>query len=821
MEAMRAYIAESAAAADAEKARQQARETRTRRILAAAAAVFFAAAVFAGWQYFDADKARRAAVDAEKTAVEAKQDAEHQQKVAEEALQRAEDQRKQAQTTQSRFLTDLARQSYEDGDYGTALNLAVEALPGPSRSLTPRPYVPAAEAMLYQAVTAMREQHLLDAPGLQSAAFSSDGTRIVTASNDKTAQVWNAASGWMNARFEGHDGLISEAAFSPDGRRIVTASEDGTARVWEVPARENSTGLAWDVATVKEPRFTLAHDAGVSKALFSRDGTRIVTVAGKRAHVWNAKSGAPVAVLDRHTDGIHSIAFSPDGDRIVTASSDRTVRIWNPDTGGDLVLQHESPVASALFSPDGKTVVTAADNGWGLWSVVTGESLAWMSFSEPVNHAEFSPNGREVLVASDEKNSAIVFTVRDLRPGGRAPRVTVIHGGKVFHATFAPDGRTFATASEDKTVRISDTATGKLIATLIPQDGMAWRASFSPDSSRVVTAADNGIRVWNGTPGGALLTLGGHETSLRSAQFSGDQQRIVTLDQHGILKLWDPNGGKEIPLQADGANEIRAVATSPSDSRMAVIYADGHLKIKDVAAGADVLDLTKSGIAARNAVFARDGRRIAVVSPDGVHVLNAADGAELQVLKARVVKSAGFSPDGQKVVTASDDRTARIWDIASGSELRVLRHEGEVSTAAFSPDGQKIVTASNDRTARLWDATTGAELRTFRTPEGSVFTAEFSPKGERIVTASNDRTVRVWDAATGEEVAVLRTQPAAVDFSTAAYAPDGESIVTANWDGQARVWPAFTSTLQLIYHANKVKPRGLTESQRRQFFLSP
>src|SRR5207248_5723435 len=183
------------------------------------------------------------------------------------------------------------------------------------------------------------------------------------------------------------------------------------------------------------------------------------------------------------------------------------------------------------------------------------------------------------------------------------------------------------------------------------------------------------------------------------------------------------------------------------------------------------------------------------------------------------VRQVGFSPDGSRVVTASDDATARIWDATTGKELITLRgHTGAVAAAAFSPDNSRVVTASNDKTARIWDATTGKELMVLRGHTESVLCASFSSDGFRIVTGSDDMTARTWDASSGRELLSLRGLKEAdhptVRFrmrelglkpvghqgsvSFAAFSPDGSRILGLS-GGTALIWDATTGDELLVY----------------------
>jgi dipeptidyl aminopeptidase/acylaminoacyl peptidase len=160
------------------------------------------------------------------------------------------------------------------------------------------------------------------------------------------------------------------------------------------------------------------------------------------------------------------------------------------------------------------------------------------------------------------------------------------------------------------------------------------------------------------------------------------------------------------------------------------------------------------------------------------------------------VKSAQFSPDGQRVVTASADNTARLWDVASGKPIgELMKHDSTVNSAQFSPDGQRVVTASLDHTARLWDAASGKPIGELMKHDSTVNSAQFSPDGQRVVTASGEGstgTARLWDAASGKPIGEPMKHQR--DVKSAQFSPDGQRVVTASADNTARLWDAAIMT---------------------------
>ena len=557
--------------------------------------------------------------------------------------------------------------------------------------------------------------------------------------------------GLSSARY-GHGGEVRQAAFSPDGSRIVTASEDGTARVW----RADGTG---------EPVVLKGHEGGVNSAAFSPDGARIVTASrDNTARVWRADGiGGPV-VLKGHEHDVSSAAFSPDGARIVTASEDGTARVWQADgTGEPVVLKgHEYGVSSAVFSPDGARIVTASWDGTArVWQADgTGEPVVLKGHEAGVWSAAFSADGARIVTASGDKTARVWQA-----DGIGGPIVLKGHEGGMNSAAFSPDGARIVTASRDNTARVwRADGTGEPVV-LKGHEGGVSSAVFSPDGARIVTASgdnygDKTARVWRADGTGEPVVLKGHEGGVNSAAFSPDGARIVTASEDGTARVWRADGiGGPVVLKGHEYG-VSSAAFSPDGARIVTAsrdnYGDKTARVwrADGTGEPVVLKGHEGGV--NSAAFSPDGARIVTASEDGTARVWRADGTgEPVVFKGHegFVSSAVFSPDGTRIVTtASHDKTARVWQADGTGEPVVLKgHEDGVNSAAFSPDGARIVTASEDGTARVWRADGTGEPVVLKGHEDGVNSAAFSPDGARIVTASDDNTARVW-ALSGERL---------------------------------------------------------------------
>ena len=635
---------------------------------------------------------------------------------------------------------------------------------------------------------------------VNSAAFSPDGARVVTASMDRTARVWEAASGRLIAELKGHGRGVWSAAFSPDGARVVTASGDKTARVWEA-----ATGRL--VAELK------GHGGWVKSAAFSPDGARVVTAsADKTARVWEAASGRLVTELKGHTNGVDSAAFSPEGTRVVTASADKTARVWEA-ASGRLVAELKGHGGADELA---QRAYEALGGLGGLGEL--GElGTKLKGYSGAVHSAAFSPDGARVVTASSD-NTARVWEAAS----GRLVAELKGHGGPVFSAAFSPDGGLVVAASSDKTARVW-AASGPLFAELKGHRGMVNSAVFSPHWARVVTASDDRTaRVWVVAPmnGRLIAELKGHRGEVNSAVFSPDGARVVTASADKTARVWEAASGPLFAELKGHRGPVNSAASSPDGARVVTASEDTTARVWEAASGRVVAELKGHRGPVNSAAFSPDGARVVTASDDRTaRVWEAASGRLFAELKGHLapVKSAAFSPDGARVVTASADTTVRVWEAASGRVVAELKgHRGPVWSAAFSPDGARVVTVPSDSTVQVWEAASGQMVAKLKAPGGSVRSAAFSPDGARVVTPSwGDPISRVWEAATGWVVAELKGHGDGVMF--AGFSPDGARVVTASLDCTARVWEAATGRVvaELKGHLAPVKSAAFSPDGAR------
>jgi WD40 repeat protein len=300
-----------------------------------------------------------------------------------------------------------------------------------------------------------------------------------------------------------------------------------------------------------------------------------------------------------------------------------------------------------------------------------------------------------------------------------------------------------------------------------------------------------------------FIDLVGHSRYVIHATFSPDSKTVVTSGRSDeTARMWDVETGSELkqlvkaPVFSMVTRTVRFATFSPDGKRVAV-GVENNVLIFDAESGKELGTLEKSGYWAQvrpDATFSPDSTK--VVSHDGGHIRisDVESGKELTMLvgHTNTVNSVVFSSDGKRVLTSSQDGTARIWDVETGSASfgkELKRLGGRIDRAyfaVFSPDGKRAITNAWNE-VKIWDTETGERLKTLKVPSNSMsmtnFTA-FSPDSKKIISGGFD-TVVIWDAETGEELKKIEVSGGVVDN---AVSPDGKKVLALFYDNTAQIW---------------------------------
>ena len=449
------------------------------------------------------------------------------------------------------------------------------------------------------------------------ACFSPDGQFVLTSSDDKTVRLWNARTGEFIETIVEHKDNVNCAVFSTDGKKIITSSDDGSSIVFEIDSHSSETIYSNDISVeyaefshddkkiaivTKGVVYIIDENSGrtdmvidghgdkITSASFSRDGKTIATSShDKTIKLWNIQTGKEIHTYKGHSNKVTDVVFSPDGKFLLSTSSDNEARLWNVDEGNSQNIIHGGMgiLAMATYSPDGKYIAAISVEGKAkVWDAVSKDMISSFDVSEKANSITFNKKADKVVVAS-ESNKLRIY---DALSGNLIDYIEVAEGTNYDNALFFDHDKAIVAYSEEcSTVKWMLDEHSYCI-----MDGEAREfltcLSFLPNDTIYLLsfAHKNMFSLWNSDNRTTIKEFDGHEANVMHINISHNCEKLISGSSDNTAIIWDMKSGNYIHKLKKHSSQVYFAEFTNDDHYAITASVDGTAILWNVETGADV-----------------------------------------------------------------------------------------------------------------------------------------------------------------------------------------------------------------------------------------
>ncbi len=579
---------------------------------------------------------------------------------------------------------------------------------------------------------------------------------------------------------KGHINWVNSIEFSPDGKTLATSGL-GSVKLW-------------DVATGK-----MLHSFGgygkanrIEKLIFSPNRRTLVVLSANETRLWDTTTGEPKKIRKSLAKHAYLADFSPNGKILATVVEVGLVKnhlkLWDTATYKHLrTIKGDIPKFGTLtFSPDSKTLALATqfgDDVW-LWDTATGKPR--YTLEDQGGRAVFSPDGT-ILITTKRHEFVKLW---DAATG------TLLHtlNDRVEYEALSPDGKILATVNK-KEVKLWEVATGTLVYAI--QVEVPY-VDFSADGKHLATfGAKHPLKLWNVATGELYNSF--ENQIFSSVRFSSDGKNLATAKKREV-KLWEATTGKLRHSLQNHPHLQQKISISPDGNFLLSGLLQWDLVTGELL-GSIVPSIKRKNVGAKHKAFSPNGEILAYGFREQVRLWDLASHSELHLLKldSRLAMLA-FSPDGKTLITGEKSGTVTRWDVVTGERLQKLENLlskiKRVEAFAMSADGKFFASFGwLENVVELWDADSGALVDIFKKdPASSVKAVALSPEGKTLAIGYWDHTIILWNRVTGER-RTLRGHSRVVN--SVAFSPDGQYLASGSWapEKTVKLWDAATGKI--------------------------
>ncbi|MBN3924502.1 trypsin-like peptidase domain-containing protein [Nostoc sp. NMS4] len=580
---------------------------------------------------------------------------------------------------------------------------------------------------------------------IKSIDFSEDKTMLATGASNGWVKLWNVSTSQQSPTLitsmphkcsngkelgkddrpkEGDKCSVNNVRFLPKSNLLATTGDDGKVKLWRFNGERVLTIDAHQ-GSIKSlnpnpdniQQFATAGEDGLAK-LWDINGAQLATFKGHECSVKDTKKCS-----------VNSVWFYPKQKQVATAGDDGTVRLWNL-AGEELAKfeAHREGVETVRIPKDGLIATSGSDGKVRLWKDFKGTLQAeFLGHQGSVVSTRFNDEGDTLATAGKDDGTVRIWAVPGkslIKPKNPLPKLKK-HQKTVGSVRFSPDGNLLATASDDDTVKLwklkGDMVT--FVKSFPANQGGVISVRFSPKEDLLATGGKNGkIRLWKYSRGKydveLLKEIKAHPSAILSTNFNNNGDELATVGDNAVgdksvARLWNLEGKMLNEFPEKG--KVETTRFSPDGKLLAIVGENGIASLRNI-----------------------NDKPLAELKGHQGYVRTELKGHQ------GYVRTVSFSLKENKLATAGDDGTIRLWDFSGKQVTKPFKtYQGRVTYITFSPDGKLLATASATNKIRLWNLS-GQQIAEFTGHQGNIKSVDFSPNGKLLATASEDKTVIVW-----------------------------------------------------------------------------
>jgi WD40 repeat protein len=542
---------------------------------------------------------------------------------------------------------------------------------------------------------------------------------------------------------------------------------------------------------------------------------------------------------------IYQVIISPDDRLVATGGSGGQISIWQVDTGENLlsIKAHSSHATGMIFTSDSKKLISASfDRSIKIWDVDSGICLQSWQVSTPLYRLDLSDNGK-ILAIAGECGSIFLWDIET----GKISKILTGHLLGVMYVAFQPHGNLLASASFDSTIKLWDLSTGECIKTLVEHTQIVSSVNFNPLGTQLISSSfDSLIKIWDVKTGNCLQTMQEHSKIVVAAFFTPSGEQIISASQDltlriwekaqidnwqcikvlqghqnniwsialdstgkisisgdlsGVLKFWDVESGQCIKTLRSIPKGFRSLAFHPEGDLLASSSEDCKIRLWDLNSDRCLNSISAHQMAVWKIAFPLEGDLLASCSMDGmVKLWDFVNNSDLrehsQPLQANSVFLVAITlhPHANILASGAPDSTICLWNYRTSKLLRKFEREQlgniKILDLAFHHTGMWLASANHEPEIKIFDVESGECYRTLYGHTSQNWTVAFHPSADILASGGEDNSIRLWHVHTGECCHVLSGHTAAITGT--AFNHDGSHLTSASKDYTVRIWDVAT-----------------------------